>query len=169
METLGPSLTRISAQTGCGIAVIEHDLPLLTRISQVSVSDDVMHYLVDLVQATRADASLELGGSSRASLALLRGAKVRAAAAGRDDVLPDDVAALAPAVLTHRLALTPESMMSDETVAGVVERILHRVKVPFTLGGGDAVVGDGTTADGASRTDVPTAQPAPRPEAGRTP
>jgi MoxR-like ATPase len=56
---------------------------------------------------------------------------VRAASQGRDDVYPDDVRAMLVPVLAHRMILTPDAQLRDETVGKVVERILARVKVPL--------------------------------------
>lgn len=100
----------------------------------VTVSDAVMLYIIDLVNATREDASLQLGASSRASLSLMRAARVVAASQGRDDVLPDDVKQLAAGVLNHRLLLTPDALLRDVTVEEVIDRILNRVKVPIGVG-----------------------------------
>jgi len=57
-----------------------------------------------------------------------------AASQGRDDVLPDDVKMLVKSVLAHRLVLTPDAQLRDETIAGVIDRIVHRVKVPLGVG-----------------------------------
>ena len=75
-------------------------------------------YVVALVRHTREDARVELGGSPRAGLMLLRAAKARAMLAGRDHALPDDVQALAEVVLAHRLLLAPEA--AGTTTARVV-------------------------------------------------
>ena len=97
-------------------------------------------YIIDLVQSTRRDESLQLGASSRASLALQRAARVLAASQGRDDVLPDNVKRVISPVLAHRLILTPDAELWSETVEHVIERIVARVPVP--LGGvGPASVG----------------------------
>ncbi|MCI0635507.1 MAG: MoxR family ATPase [Actinobacteria bacterium] len=100
----------------------------------VSISDRILYYIADIVQATRGDDALAMGASSRASQALMRSARVMAASQCRDDVLPEDVKILVPAVLSHRLLLTPDAQLRDETVGNVIERILHRVKVPTTAG-----------------------------------
>ena len=97
----------------------------------VTVSDAVRFYIIDLVNATREDDALQLGASSRASLALMRAARVVAASQGRDDVLPDDVKQLAAGVLNHRLLLTPDALLRDVTVDEVIDRIINRVKVPI--------------------------------------
>ncbi len=105
-------------------------LEMIEWTHEVEVSRAITLYVIDLVNATREDRSLQIGASSRATLALVRGARVAAAAQGRDHVLPDDVKHLAPAVLTHRLILTPEALLRDETLEDVVQRILQRVPVP---------------------------------------
>jgi MoxR-like ATPase len=98
--------------------------------AKVGVSMEILYYLTDLVQATRSDPALQMGASSRASIALMRAARVMAASQGRDDVIPDDVKQLAFPVLAHRLLLTPDAQLRDETVERVVDGIVHRVKVP---------------------------------------
>jgi MoxR-like ATPase len=114
-------------------AVIDLDevVQMIAWASKVSVSDPVLYYVTDLVQATRGDPALQMGASTRASLALVRAARVMAASQARDDVLPDDVKVLVNAVLTHRVMLTPDAQLRDESVAAVIDRILHRIKVPM--------------------------------------
>jgi MoxR-like ATPase len=75
-----------------------------------------------------------MGGSSRASQALIRAARVMAASQGRDDVVPDDVKTLVPSVLGHRLVLTPDAQLRDDSIEAVIDRIVHRVKVPLGIG-----------------------------------
>jgi MoxR-like ATPase len=97
----------------------------------VTVGDEVLYYVIDLVQATRTDPLLQMGASSRATQSLIRAARVMAASQGRDDVLPDDVKQLVGAVFAHRLVLTPDAQLRDESIANVIDRLLHRVKVPM--------------------------------------
>jgi MoxR-like ATPase len=113
-------------------------LEMMTWAAEVSISDPVLYYIIDIVQATRSDGALQMGASSRASQGLMRAARVLAASQGRDDVLPDDVRNLVVPVLNHRLILTPDAMLREETVEGVVERIVNRVKPPLGIGGGSA-------------------------------
>lgn len=113
---------------------IEDFVDMIEWSKDVSVSDEVLYYVIDIVQATRTDAALSMGASSRASQSLLRAAKVMAASQGRDDVVPDDVKALVKPVLVHRLVLTPDAQLRDETIEGVIDRIVHRVKVPIGVG-----------------------------------
>jgi MoxR-like ATPase len=95
----------------------------------VKVAQPVRLFMIDLCQATRTDASLAMGASTRASLSLLRAARVLAASQGREDVVPDDVKALARSVLGHRLILTPDAFLRGETVDNVVDRIIARTKL----------------------------------------
>lgn len=98
--------------------------------TNVSVGEEILYYVTDLVQATRTDPALQMGASSRAAIAMMRAARVMAASQGRDDVLPDDVKQLAYPVLSHRLLLTPDAQLREEDVTAVIDRIVHRVKVP---------------------------------------
>ena len=84
--------------------------PPRTRPRRVHASDALRAYVVALLGRTREDPRVELGASPRAGLMLLRAAKARALLRGRDHALPDDVQALAPAVLAHRIVLAPEAM-----------------------------------------------------------
>ena len=100
----------------------------------VALADEVMDYIVDLCRATREDPSLQIGASTRASLALMRASRVAAAAAGREDVYPEDVRALLLPVWAHRLVLTPDAQLRDDTVEKVIERVIGRVKPPLGVG-----------------------------------
>ncbi len=113
-------------------------LQLIEWARGVTVSEPVMMYIIDLCQATRSDPSLLIGASTRASLALMRAARVVAAAAGREDVYPDDVRQVLAPVFAHRLVLTPDAQLRDETVDKVIERIVGRVKPPLGVGGESA-------------------------------
>jgi MoxR-like ATPase len=101
--------------------------------NNVTISETLARYIVDLCQATRSDPTLQMGASSRAALALMRSARVVAASQGRDDVLPDDVRLLVRPVLGHRLLLTPDAMLRDDTVDNVIDRLLTQVKAPLGL------------------------------------
>jgi MoxR-like ATPase len=100
----------------------------------VHVSDEVRRYVVDLVTATRRHPDLRLGASPRATLHLLRAAKASAALAGREYALPDDVQALAVAVLAHRLLPTAQAQLNRRTAEQVVQEILQQTPVPAAPG-----------------------------------
>jgi MoxR-like ATPase len=93
--------------------------------ARVHASETLRRYVVALLEATRGDARLDLGASPRAGLMLLKAAKALAALDGRDHALPDDVQALAPSVLPHRLLLAPDAAGSDR--GSVVREALERV------------------------------------------
>jgi MoxR-like ATPase len=96
----------------------------------VTVSDAVVDYIIELCTATRGDSSLALGAGPRASQALLWAARVFAASQGREDVYPDDVRALLPAVVGHRVLLGPDAILRGETVDTVIERVVASVRPP---------------------------------------
>jgi MoxR-like ATPase len=89
-----------------------------------------MGYLVDLADASRRHPALALGMSPRATLALQKAARARAAANGRTFVVPDDIKDLARPVLAHRFVLTPEAAMQAGDAAEVVDDVLRKVPVP---------------------------------------
>ena len=94
-------------------------------VTEVHGSEALRRYAVALAEATRTDTRVELGASPRAVLMLFRASKALAALDGRDHVLPDDVQALAPTVLAHRLLLAPEAAQGD--AAAVIADALERV------------------------------------------
>ena len=102
-------------------------LDLQPQIWDVHLDDTVQDYIVRLVQATRDHPDLALGASPRGSLALFKSAQALAAVRGRDYVLPDDVKALAPLALSHRLIVSPESSLRGTTAPDVLARLLEQV------------------------------------------
>jgi MoxR-like ATPase len=105
-------------------------LKLIEAVRGVHVAETVLRYAVDLVGATRTHPDLRLGASPRATLHLLRAAKASAALAGREYALPDDVQALAVAVLAHRLLPTAQAQLNRRTAEQVVQEILQTTPVP---------------------------------------
>ena len=103
------------------------------EIKKVYVAPDVKAYLVDITRRTREFQDVYLGASPRGSLALFRTGQARAAMAGRDFVLPDDIKALAESALCHRVILGPAARLRDLDASEVIEEILVSVPVP----GGD--------------------------------
>jgi MoxR-like ATPase len=112
------------------VATADDILALADAARNVHVAPSILGYLVDLAESTRRHPSLAVGMSPRATLALQRVARARAAADGRAYVVPDDVKALAPPVLSHRMLLTPEAAMQGRTPADVVDDVLRSVPVP---------------------------------------
>jgi MoxR-like ATPase len=107
------------------VANVGEVLAAQAAAGRVHASEPLRRYVVAILDATRADARLDLGASPRAGLMLLKAAKALASLDGRDHALPDDVQALAPSVLPHRLLLAPDAAGIDR--AGVVRDALERV------------------------------------------
>ena len=103
---------------------------LQAEVRSVGVTPVVRRYLVELVLATRQHPDVELGASPRGSLALYQTAQARAALRGRAFVLPDDVKAMAEAVLNHRLMLTAEARLRGRTPATIIAQILAQTPAP---------------------------------------
>jgi len=99
-------------------------------VAAVEVGPEVLAYIVDVVRATRAAPSFQLGVSPRGAAALLNGSRAWAWLSGRGFVTPDDVKALALPCLRHRVALRPEAQMDGVQVDGVLGSILASVPVP---------------------------------------
>lgn len=97
----------------------------------VRVDESVREYVVDVVGATRGHAGLALGASPRASMALYKVVQAWAAIDGRDFVTPDDVKALAPSVLPHRLILSSASRLRGVSAEQVVAEVLDEIPVPI--------------------------------------
>jgi len=108
----------------------EELLAMRQALEAIFVHPDIERYIVELVQATRADGRVLVGASPRGSLALLKLARARAALEGRDYVIPDDVKSVAHAALAHRLILQPELWMKKLSEHEIVSEIVERVPVP---------------------------------------
>jgi len=110
------------------------DVPSIQRcralIKKVRVEEDMFQYITRLVAATRDHRQLVLGASPRASIALLGVGKALAAMRGRDFLIPDDIKAIAPATLRHRLLLRPEAEIEGVSADRVIENILDGLEVP---------------------------------------
>lgn len=99
-------------------------------IREVYVADEVKQYIIALVTATRQHPDVYLGSSPRGSLALFRTSQARAAMAGRDYVIPDDVKALAEVTLAHRVIIGPAARIKDISSRIIVQDILANTPVP---------------------------------------
>jgi MoxR-like ATPase len=122
--------TRHPIETLEAVASAAEIMTSQAAVREVFADEKVLRYIVQLIQATREDYDVMLGGSPRASMALLHCAQAFAAIQGFDFVSPDDVKRIAPYVLGHRLILKPESRIRKKTVRGVLDEILNRVPVP---------------------------------------
>jgi MoxR-like ATPase len=103
---------------------------LAAQARDIYVEESLGRYVVAVLRATRADERLYLGASPRAGIALLRVAKARALADGREYLVPDDVKAIAVPVLSHRLILGPEARAAGLACADIVTDALEKTPVP---------------------------------------
>ncbi|HEV8338084.1 MAG TPA: MoxR family ATPase [bacterium] len=112
------------------VATADELLDARLRVREVVVAAVVEGYIVDLARETRRHAEIELGLSPRGTLALHRSSQALAAVRGRTFVLPDDVKALAPAVIPHRLILSTHARLRERSAAELTAEILHAVPAP---------------------------------------
>ena len=115
-------VTAVTDAAGIGEAV--------AVVSSVKLVDEVIDYITALIRATRNVADLESGASPRAGAMLAGAARARAALDGRDFVIPDDVKALAPALLRHRLILSPAAEIDGRMIEDVVTGIIETIEAP---------------------------------------
>jgi MoxR-like ATPase len=105
---------------------------MMAYASDIEVSDDVAYYIVDLVQASRNDPNIAMGGSPRATINLLRASRALAASDGRTHVYPDDVRTVLPHIMAHRIVLNPDAILRGEDVSNVLDRVTNQVKPPVS-------------------------------------
>ena len=97
---------------------------------EVKVSEDVMNYIMDIVEGTRKENNFVRGVSTRGALALYKAAQVTAAFGGRDYVIPEDVRAVCHDVMRHRIGLTYEAEAENMTTDQIISEIINAVEVP---------------------------------------
>src|SRR5829696_4432061 len=112
------------------VATLAEVAAAIDEARSLFVEESLNRYVVALLRHTRASSRLALGASPRSGIALLRVAKARALAEGRDYVLPDDVKAIAAPVLAHRLILAPEARSAGLTAEEVVGEAVEQTPVP---------------------------------------
>jgi MoxR-like ATPase len=103
---------------------------LRSELDNLTVREELLAYIVDIIRASRSHESVLVGAGPRATQALLLASRAFAAIAGRDFVTPDDVKTMATPVLEHRIMLRPEFEIEGVTVSEVIQRILQQVAVP---------------------------------------
>jgi len=103
---------------------------LRNQVRTIHVQDKLISFITTIVGHTREHKSIYLGASPRASIGILNGSKALAAMRGRDFVTPEDVVYIAPHVLRHRIALSPEKEMEGVTPDEVILQIIQGIEVP---------------------------------------
>ena len=128
-------LTRTHARAGKPAQVnkavsVEELTQLQRQAAEVKCDASIVEYVLKLVRATRDEPRLKLGASPRSGQGLLAAAKARAALLQKDYVTPDEVKAVTPSVLNHRLMVKAEAEVEGVTVDQVISRVLEQVAVP---------------------------------------
>ncbi len=118
LETLAP------------VATADHLMAMQQMIRQVRWQNDVEDYLIAVARATREHPAVAIGASPRATLAFHRACEALAAIRGREFVIPDDVKALAPSALSHRIILSTRARLSGQTTEAIVAGILDTLPAP---------------------------------------
>jgi len=103
---------------------------LREKVRGIHVEEKLIQFITTIVGATRNHKSIYLGASPRASIGILNGSKAIAAMRGRDFITPEDIVYIAPAVLRHRLVLTPEKEMEGTSADDVIDEIIRSIEVP---------------------------------------
>src|SRR5437899_4935735 len=131
-RTLGPESPEATLASGAVRAVISGDdlVALREQLLAITIREEILGYLVDIVRGTRQHESVLVGAGPRATQSLLHASRALAALNGRDFVTPVDVKAMAVPVLEHRLILRPEFEIEGLGIRDVIESILQQVAVP---------------------------------------
>ena len=124
-QTPAEQLTHIAP-----VLSIDDIVALRKQVKGLHVEPKLLEFAAKIIHETRNNKSLYLGGSPRASLAIINSAKALAAIRGRDFITPDDVIATAVPVLRHRIMLTPEKEMEGLTPDDVIHQIIKKIEVP---------------------------------------
>jgi MoxR-like ATPase len=130
-QKMGPTVTHLTP-----VLTAADVNSMIDVVKQVEVSPTLEQYIVAIAIATRTMSEVRLGVSPRGSLALLRAARAAAAAEGRYFVIPEDVKAMAPVVLAHRLILQPDAELQGRTGTELVTRAVSSVPVPRNVTAG---------------------------------
>jgi MoxR-like ATPase len=100
------------------------------EVRKIHIDENIARYIANIISSSRNNKDLYLGGSPRASLSVLSGAKAAAAMRGRDFITPDDVREVVCPALRHRILLTPEKEMEGSTPEEVIKSIIDKIEVP---------------------------------------
>lgn len=109
---------------------IEELIQAQQAVTRVYAAEEIKQYIVSIIDSTRKHPDIRLGSSPRGSLALFRASQARAAMAGRDYVLPDDVKVLAEVTLSHRIILGSSARINSISEASLIRSIVERTPVP---------------------------------------
>ena len=116
-------------------AVVSKDdiLDMQKEVDNIFVHNDILEYIVNIVDLTRNYENLQLGASPRAAIDLLKATKAKAYVEGRDYVIPDDVKNMAIPVLSHRLILSPEARIEKKNSNEILFDVLNSIYIPVII------------------------------------
>ena len=109
----------------------EDVIKIREQVAKVTIKDEVIGYARGIAEMTREEKRFVLGASPRAVLALVKASQAKAFLEGRDYVKPDDVKAVAPFILQHRLSLTSEAKIAKENKDDIIRKLIHKTKIPL--------------------------------------
>ena len=109
----------------------EDVIKIREQVAGVTIKDEVIGYARDIAEMTREEKRFVLGASPRAVLALVKASQSKAFLEGRDYVKPDDVKAVAPYILQHRLSLTSEAKIAKENKDDIIRKLIQKTKIPL--------------------------------------
>ena len=133
IRVLGDQQLQHPLETLLSVVGVEEVLQVMGEVKRVFLSQAIKRYIVELTSRTRQSDDVYLGASPRGSIFLARAGQARAALAGRDYVLPDDIKDMAIPILAHRIIVSPAARLRELSSDRIVEEILHKTSVP----GGD--------------------------------
>ena len=119
-----------TTETAESVITAEEVLQMKEQAAKVTIKDPVILYARNIAEMTREEKRFVLGASPRAILSLVKASQAKAFIEGRDYVKPDDVKAVAPYVLTHRLTLTSEAKIAKEDKDSIIEKLISKTKIP---------------------------------------
>lgn len=120
-----------TADTVKSVITAEEVLRIKEQVAKAVIKDEVIRYARAIAEMTRNEQRFVLGASPRAVLALVKASQAKAFLEGRDYVKPDDVKAVAPYILEHRLTLTSEAKIAKEDKHDIIRRIISKTKIPL--------------------------------------
>ena len=119
------------ADTIQSVVTAQDILDIREKVARVTIKDELIRYAQTIVAMTRSENRFVLGASPRAVLTLIKASQAKAFIDGRDYVKPDDIKAVAPYVLCHRLNLTSEARIAKENKNDIIRQLLQKTRIPL--------------------------------------
>jgi MoxR-like ATPase len=120
-----------TADTVESVITADDVIKIKEQVADIAIKDEVIRYARNIAEETRLEKRFVLGISPRAVLALVKASQAKAFLEGRDYVKPDDVKAVAPFVIGHRLTLTSEAKIAKENKDDLIQKLIRKTKIPL--------------------------------------